>query len=121
MKLSEIVALAKAGFTPGDVREFLAAEKVEAAAPETLKDDEPGKEPDEKTGDVENVVENVEKDSQQTDRKTEPEPKQDADYKKLYEESQAALKLAQEANTHKEIPPGESSQDIVNKLFQSIV
>lgn len=120
MKISEIVALAKAGFTPGDVREFLAAEKAEAAS-EDQKVEDPGKEPDEKAGDVDKVVENVEKNTQPTDRKTEPELKQDADYKRMYEESQEALKLAQEANTHREIPPSESSQDIVNTLFQSIV
>ena len=93
MNLNDIIALAKQGYKPADIRELIALADVtepEATSPE-IKDgvqeplaDEPIKEPD----------------------TTEPEAKADAiDYKKLYEEEKAKLEKVQKDNLSKNIKP----------------
>lgn len=109
MIFSDIVALAKAGYSPADVREFLAATSEEA--PKTTGDIEEGKEP-EKPEIVEKSVENVDK---QTEAKKEPEtPEQaagDEKYKPLYEQALEDLKKAQAANIRQEIDPNDKTPD----------
>lgn len=80
MKFEDILALAKQGYKPADIKELLAIEP---------KEEEPKEEP---------------KDEPKEEPKEEPkkEPKEEPDYKKLYEESQEALKRAQQKNTHQD-------------------
>lgn len=115
MKLGDIIALARAGFTPGDIREFLAAD-----APAKIETDsmDPAEAPAEKT--VDEIPDETED--------PEPEPKSEPadgaeslDYKKMYEESQEALKRAQSVNIHKEMPADKSAQEIVNDLFRECI
>lgn len=113
MIFSDIVALAKAGYSPADVREFLAATSEEA--PKTTGDIEEGKEP-EKPEIVEKSVENVDK---QAEAKKEPEtPEQAAGedkYKSMYEQAVEDLKKAQAQNVRREINPDEKTpEDIFN-------
>lgn len=75
MKFDDILALAKQGYKPTDIKELLALEPKEEPK------DEPKEEPKEEPKD---------------------EPKDEPDYKKLYEESQEALKKAQQKNLHQD-------------------
>lgn len=116
MKLGDIIALARAGFTPGDIREFLAADVPAKIEPDSM---DPVEAPAEKT--VDEIPDNEHKDP-------EPEPKpepadgaESLDYKKMYEESQEALKRAQSANIHKEMPADKSAQEIVDDLFRECI
>ncbi len=121
MVFGDILALAKAGYTPADVREFLAAEAAssqeQAATHE--QDEAPAEKTETKTPEVENVSHETLTPGQ--DPKNEPEREQEQDYKKKYEEAQEALKKAQAANARQELPQEKSSQEIVNELFASIL
>ena len=112
MIFSDIIALAKAGYTPADVREFLAAaDKVPEKGSEVDQAEKAAE-----TEAVENPVENVEKVSQPvTQQKATDEQEAGADYKKLYEETQQALKAAQAANTRQQQPDQETDEDIFRK------
>ena len=99
MKFADILALAKAGYTPADVKELMALDKDPAPAEEQLDstgtqklpgDGEPIQAP-EKAKEAESTPDNDKSDADQK-----PEA---IDYKKLYEDSQSALKEAQKANT----------------------
>lgn len=92
MKLTDLIALAKAGYKPGEIKELLALEPAAPPEPEK-KDPEPDPEPEEK----------------------EPEP----DYKKLYEESQKKLKAAQKANIKQPVeqPEDKSLEDLIRDIF----
>lgn len=116
MKLGDIIALARAGFTPGDIREFLAADAPAKIKPDKM---DPVETPAEKT--VDETPDEEEKDPEPEPK---PEPAAEAeglDYKKMYEESQEALKKAQAANTHKEMPTEKSAQEIVDDLFRECI
>lgn len=92
LSISDIVALAKAGYKPGDVKELI-----------TLSKDEPKDEPKEEPKDI---------------PKDEPkeEPKEDnIDYKKLYED---AIK----ANINKDLSINDKSdEDIIADLARSFM
>lgn len=94
--LNDIVALAKQGYKPGDIKELISlSEKADAGIPEEQQKaagaiDEPKPADPEAKEPTENVKPN------------EPEQKDDVDYKKLYEQSQSDLKKAQEANIKKD-------------------
>lgn len=97
MKLTEIITLLKAGYTKSEISEMVQAEKEaeEAAA----------------------AVPVLEQPQQEPEEKKEPEP----DYKKLYEESQTALKQAQQLNINKanstDSDKQETAEDIILKLI----
>lgn len=116
MILGDIIALARAGYTPADIREFLAADVPAKQEPDNM---EPKEAPAEKTDD-DNTVDTI--NDHDSDPKNAPEaPAEELDYKKMYEDSQAALKKAQAANTHKELPAEKSAQEIVNDLFKECI
>lgn len=76
MKFEDILALAKQGYKPADIKELLALE--------------PKKE------------ETKEESKEETKEESKEETKEEPDYKKLYEESQEALKKAQQKNLHQD-------------------
>ena len=97
MKLTEIITLLKAGYTKSEISEIVQAEKeAEEAAAAEHAPGQPQQEPEEPK---------------------EPEP----NYKKLYEESQTALKQAQQLNINKanstDPAAQETAEDIILKLI----
>ena len=101
LSISDIVALAKAGYRPADVKELITlSEKVSDPKPEEQPAaTAPTSEETTESAEPEKAPENVEKD---------PEPEKVVDYKELYEKSQKDLKAAQEAN-RKQDASGEAS------------
>ena len=108
ISFNDIVALAKAGYKPGDVKELITLsemaeqsrqEEPQGAAPAI---DEPKSASPEPKGAPEN---------------TEPaKPEGAVDYKKLYEQSQEDLKKAQAANIKKDSSAADQSKDPVKDL-----
>ena len=99
--LNDIVALAKLGYNPGDIKELISlSEKADAEKPEEQQKaagaiDEPKPADSEAKEPTENV------------KPANAEQKDDVDYKKLYEQSQSDLKKAQEANIKKDSAPAQ--------------
>lgn len=90
MNIKDIIALAKAGYKPGEIKELL-----ELAVPEPTADPEPAADP-------------------------EPEPKEpEPDYKAMYEESQKKLLAAQKANQRQpvDVPEEKALADILKDVF----
>lgn len=113
--LSDLAALAKAGFSAADIKELMAAEKeTPKEDPEILPKEE--KLPEDQTAQVEPV-----------NPSTEIEP----NYKAVFEKQQAELEQlkadlakAQAANTTKDVSkdvPDLSGQDLVNKIFSEVI
>lgn len=96
MKLDDIIALAKQGYKPADIKELIEISKEEP------KEEEDQKEELEETKDSKEELQEPKEELQ--------EPK-DIDYKKLYEESQQALKDAQKKNIKKDASSSEEKTD----------
>ena len=115
MKLTDLIDLAKAGYTPADVREFLAS----GNKPDVEKT-EPGKgSAEDATGEKtetekkENVSHETLKENTDPEKPTEtPEA---VDYKAQYEAAMEALKKAQAANTKQQQPEGKDDQQIFSE------
>ena len=91
MNIKDIIALAKAGYKPGEIKELL---ELAVPDPEPEKNDpEPDPEPENK----------------------DPEP----DYKAMYEESQKKLLAAQKANQRQQVdvPEEKTLADILKDVF----
>ena len=82
MKFSDVITLAKQGFTPADIREFL---KLETEQEKEKPAEDPQQEPEE---------EQPEEDPQQEPEEEQPEEDPQPDYKKLYEEEKAKRQAA---------------------------
>ena len=113
MKFDDIIALAKAGYKPNEVKELLAMATEPEPTPEPTP--EPEKEPE----------------PEPTPAK-EPQHSLDEDYKKLYEESQQALKKAEESlkvaqakNNRMDVSNNDGNKktdaDIINDLARSFM
>lgn len=89
---NDVVALAKAGWTPAQVKEIMEADKKT-----------PDPEPDKK--------EDVKKDPEPEKKEEDPE----LDYKAMYEESQKKLKEAQKGNRENDDQPEDLSIDEIVK------
>lgn len=106
--LNDIVALAKQGYKPGDIKELISlSEKADAEKPEEQQKaagaiDEPKPADSEAKEPTENV------------KTANAEQKDDVDYKKLYEQSQSDLKKAQEANIKKDNAPAQEPDPMIN-------
>lgn len=113
MKLTDIIALAKQGYKPNDIKELLALaepnEKTGNDEPETPEKEEPIEDREqEKEEPAENKAENKE-----------------PDYKALYEKSQKALKEAQKKNRsdqtgHEERTPEQVALDHFNTILKGV-
>ena len=109
MKFTDILELAKQGYTPKDIKELLelnVSDNSEEKPPEEVRTEEaatdaPNEQNDEATREREEVL----------------------DYKKLYEESQEKLKKAQKENINQNIsnPNQKSNEDIINELARSFM
>ena len=113
MKLTDLIDLAKAGYTPADVREFLASGNkpdVEKTEPgKGSAEDAPGEKTE--TENKENVsCETLEENS---DPKKPTETPEAVDYKAAYETAMEALKKAQAANTKQQQPQPEDDRKIL--------
>lgn len=101
--LTDIATLAKAGYTADQVKEILSIAGDN-------KQEQPAQEPQLKE---EQGIEAPET-KQEPEHKAEPDAKPEndvVDYKKLYEESQDALKKAQASNTNTDISNAENQTD----------
>lgn len=97
MKLADILALAKAGYKPGEIRELIALETPEPESEPPKEDPEP-------------------------EAPQPPEPDYKAmyeDMQKKYEESQQKLKAAQKANIKQPVeqPEDKSLEDLIRDIF----
>lgn len=107
MKFDDIVALAKQGYKPADIRELLAisTESKEVDEPATSDEDsQPA------TGENAETKKPEEKKPEET-KETEP------DYKALYEKSQEDLKKAQSFNVNKSVEK-ENKKSIDDQLLE---
>lgn len=107
MKFDDIIALAKAGYKVGDIKELMALD--------TNNTTEPPKEEKPVTDNNDNV--DINKTVEEPTKKEEPEEK--FDYKLLYEESQKALAQAQKLNINTQIDNDNklSADDILNEFL----
>lgn len=107
MNINDIIALAKQGYKPGDIKELIALAETPKATPQDEAQTAPAEEP------------------LKTENEPEPQNSEPAepviDYKALYEDSQKKLAEAQKVNTQKTIsaPEKESDMDIIMKWAQS--
>lgn len=110
MKFTDILALAKQGYTPADIKDLLSLQipdESEAKPPEEdhterAEDDDPDQQKDDAT----------------------PEEKEPApDYKKLYEETEQKLREAQKTNVTKNIddPNKKDNASLLNEIVASFM
>lgn len=113
--IGDIVALAKSGYKPADVKEIIALSKEETKT-ETPKENMSPLPTDSVAVAPTEPVEGEKKESE-----TEPEP----DYKALYEKTQIELKEAQKANRTINISTGDDDtkpdKDILTDLFKEFM
>lgn len=113
LSLSDLVSLAKAGYTPANVKELIAlSEKSEPVKPEEQQSDAAANvEPT--TASAEHV--------EATEKEAEPEKteEKEIDYKELYEKSQEDLKKAQAVNRSAD-NSGKQPEYSFNDLLQTI-
>lgn len=113
LNISDIVALAKAGYKPAEVKELIAlSEKDSQPKPE----EQPGataakSEPTTESPEPKKAPENAEK--------AEEPKKEEINYKELYEKSQQDLKKAQEANRSAD-NSGKAPEDTMKALLETI-
>ena len=102
MKITDLIALAKAGYTPADVKELVSLEKE---------------------GDVNNAASMLEDKTEAGTVKApekEPEPAPaEVDYKALYEAEKKKVEDFQNSNTRKEVEEPEISVDSIVKDISS--
>lgn len=96
LSIPDIVALAKAGYRPADVKEIIALSDAKEAS-EDQKDQKSAEEPQKAEGLKEPESAEPLK-APEKEEAAEKSDKDDVDYKKLYEESQQNLQKAQEQN-----------------------
>lgn len=103
---SDIIALAKAGYSVSDVKELMALGKDSETVPP--KEDKPGTDDN---GEV--------KDNKPVEEPTKTEPEPAIDYKALFEESQKQLKEAQKANIDK--PVEKQNKTTVDDILKDLL
>lgn len=117
MNIADLITLAKAGYTPAQVKELMTLDNTTASEPDKGKPEGPqGQTPDKQEAPPEPA--------KASENAAEPMKAEDdgVDYKALYEQSQLALKKAQEANLSKpaQTQPDTSEDDLKN-IFRSYV
>ena len=113
LNISDIVALAKAGYKPAEVKELIALSEKETQP-------KPEEQPGATAATSEPTTESPEpiKASENEAKAAEPE-KEEIDYKELYEKSQQDLKKAQEANRSAD-NSGKAPEDAMKDLLETI-
>ena len=119
MKVTDVVKLALAGKTPGEISELYELEKkIKDDAPDIEPDPDPA--PDPKDPDPAPADPEPGKDEKPEDKK-EPE----IDYKKMYEQAMKDLKAAQEANRKGAMNPDEDPaakrQDLITNIVRDFM
>lgn len=99
--LNDIVALAKQGYKPGDIKELISLSEKADAAPQEEPQKAAGAIDEPKPADSEPI------EAPENKEPANAEQKDDVDYKMLYEQSQSDLKKAQEANIKKDNAPAQ--------------
>lgn len=109
MKLEDIIALAKQGYKPSDIKELIELSKEDT--PEDVNQGEA----------LEDAAES-EQTTQEISKPTEtPESVETIDYKKLYEEEHSKLLNAQKNNTNQNMAGDEKSdEEVLYELFKNI-
>lgn len=113
----DILAFAKAGWKPADVKEVIALSESKAAS----------EEPEATPGDTQAQPETV----KETETPVQSEDKEVLDYKKMYEDTQkqieslqSDLKKAQSLNTSQNVAPVKpkiTGQEAVNNIFREVI
>ena len=113
VSLKDLIELAKAGYTPANVRELISlSETAEPQKTEEPKEDAPAPiKPKSADPDPE--------ENKEPEKELEAKPEETVDYKALYEKSQADLKAAQEANRSSS-QPEDKSADMEKHLVETI-
>ena len=112
ISLTDLITLAKAGYTPGQVKELMSlSEKVEPEKAEEPK--APAGAPTEPKPADPKPEENKAPENEQQEK-----PEETVDYKALYEKTLEDLKTAQEAN-RKESQPADASADAEAHLLET--
>lgn len=99
---NDVVALAKAGWTPSDIKEILEKDKEQKKEPEEEKED----------------TKVFEKKDLPEDGKEKEDGK---DYKALYESTKKALDEIQQKNTKEDMKPEETNVDDLIKDIKSLI
>ena len=119
LSISDVVALAKAGFTPKDVKEIL-AQDVSSNDDQGANDQNTNSEPDEPANDEPensaNATENVQNSEGHTDAS-------DIDYKKKFEDAQKLIEKLQADNASRNVAGNEdtSAADKLTDSFRKIM
>lgn len=113
MKMTEIIALAKAGYKKSDIDALLAVDIDEIS-----EDGTEANLTDEESADT--TVERTDGKAEQKKAEEHSEQKEEPDYKALYEKACADLKLAQEANLTQNIKKEDDSPSI-NDILDSFI
>lgn len=117
MKFEDILALAKQGYKPSDIKELMALSNEEPVAPSN---------PSVDAGQSQGEGQTVEG-TAQPEKPTEPtepiKPMQEPDYKAMYEEQQKQIKALQQAQTKVDLSDKDKKSDIdtFNNLMQSFM
>lgn len=105
--LNDLVALAKAGYSPAEVKELMQAAKESGYESEPAED---------KTKETE-----TEKPAAKTEITEKEEPADDKDYKALYEATKKDLESLQQKNTKKNIKPDDVDRDALFKNIKTSI
>lgn len=109
MKLDDIIALAKQGYKPSDIKEL-----IELSKEETSEASDQG----ETHEDAAESEQTTHEDSKPTD---ESESVETIDYKKLYEEEHNKLLAAQKQNVNQNMAGNEKTdEEVLNELFKNL-
>lgn len=109
MKLEDIIALAKQGYKPADIKELIELSKEDA-----YESDNQGETP----GDAAESEQTTPEDSKPTET---PENVDSIDYRKLYEEEHSKLLNAQRTNLNQNMDGlSKSDEEIVLDLFKNL-
>lgn len=112
VSLKDLIELAKAGYTPANVKELISLSETA----ETQKTEEPKEDAaapiEPKTADPKP------EENKAPEKEPEDKPEEAVDYKALYEKSQADLKAAQEANRSSS-QPEDTSADMEKHLAET--
>lgn len=113
LNISDIVALAKAGYKPAEVKELIALSEKETQP-------KPEEQPGAPAAPSEPTTESPEpKKATENEVKADKPEEKEIDYKELYEKSQQDLKKAQEANRGAD-NSGKAPEDAMKYLLETI-
>lgn len=115
MKLTDIIALSKAGFKAAEIKKMIAEadqDEPQVTVPETAPEDVMPEEP---------AAADVPDQEPEPERVPEPVPEKDPEMQKQIDDLKRQLKEAQRKNVNQQVPPAEPNSDklikMVNEFF----